>query len=95
MTKAEKAHLSRVADIGCIVCIRMGYGLSPAEIHHLRKGAGMGQRSKHIGGTIGLCPPHHRTGGYGTALHAGQKEFERRYGTETELLEDVTRRLAT
>jgi hypothetical protein len=35
---------------------------------------------------IPLCPNHHQNGGYGVALHAGQKEFEARYGTELELL---------
>jgi hypothetical protein len=46
----------------------------------------MGQRASHFD-AIGLCPTHHRTGGYGVAIHAGQKEWESRYGTELELLE--------
>lgn len=86
MNKAERAHLDKVARIGCIVCIRLGYGESPAEIHHPRKGAGMGQRASHYD-AIPLCPSHHRTGGYGVAIHAGQKEWERKFGTELELLE--------
>ena len=86
MTKAERQHLDRVARLGCCVCIRLGYGESPAEIHHQRKLAGMGQRSSHFD-VIPLCPLHHRTGGYGVAIHAGQKEWESRYGTELELLE--------
>lgn len=90
MNKAERAHLDKVARIGCIVCIRLGYGESPAEIHHPRKGAGMGQRASHYD-AIPLCPSHHRTGGYGVAIHAGQKEFERLYGTEAALLDEVRR----
>ncbi len=86
MTKrAEQIHMGRVAALGCIVC-RNVFGLySPAEIHHIRTGQGAGQRASNYD-TIGLCPPHHRLGGYGVAIHAGQKEWERRYGTETELL---------
>jgi hypothetical protein len=30
---------------------------------------------------------HHRNGGYGIAYHAGRKEFEKRFGSEVELLE--------
>ena len=45
----------------------------------------MGQRASDLD-TIPLCPHHHRTGGYGTAIHAGRKGFERNFGTETDLL---------
>lgn len=93
MTKAEREYLSRVADLGCIACLQLGIPDTPAEIHHVRHGQGAGQRSKHIGGTLGLCPAHHRTGGYGTALHAGQKAFEKKFGSEQTLLDIVNRRL--
>ena len=38
-------------------------------------------------------PFHHRLGGYGFAVHAGRKEFERKFGTEHELLEQTRREL--
>jgi len=82
MKKLEKQHLAKVAELGCIIC------KSPAEIHHPRKGAGMGQKSSHFD-AIPLCHVHHRTGGHGIALHAGQKTFEANFGTEMELLERV------
>lgn len=82
MTKSEKLHLSRVADLGCIICHQ------PAEIHHLRTGMGMAQRNSNFN-VIPLCPLHHRTGGYGTAFHAGRKAFEQNFGTEEELLKRV------
>ncbi len=92
MTKAEKAHLSRLADLGCIACLEaFGYA-SPAEIHHLRAGQGAGQRASHFD-AIPLCPPHHRTGGHGVAIHAGRKTWEKTFGTERELLAAVRRRL--
>ena len=91
MNKAEKEHLSKVAGVGCIVCRMQGGEESPAEIHHVRHGQGMSQRASNYD-AIPLCHAHHRTGGYGVAIHAGRKEFERLYGTELELLE-LTRNL--
>ena len=58
---------------------------SPAEIHHLRVGVGIGRKAI-PSRTIPLCPPHHRTGNYGVAFHQGKKAFEAKYGTEEELL---------
>jgi hypothetical protein len=88
----DRLHLSKVAAIGCIVCLNNGYPDTPAEIHHPRTGQGMGQRAPHDM-AIPLCHTHHRTGGYGVAIHAGQAEFEQRYGTELELLEQARRLL--
>ncbi len=84
-TAAESDYMGRVARMGCIVCRNLGYGESPCELHHPRTGAGGGQRSAHTD-VIGLCPNHHRLGGHGVAYHAGPEEFERRYGTELELM---------
>jgi hypothetical protein len=74
-----------VAGLCCVVCRNLGYGDSPAEVHHVRYLAGGGQRSSNLD-TIPLCPNHHRLGGWGVAYHAGPEEFERRYGTEEQLL---------
>jgi len=84
----EKRHYDRLSQLGCIVCLNIGYGYSAPHVHHIRHGAGMAQRS-HYSSAIPLCPNHHQHGGYGVALHAGIKEFEKRYGTEVELLEQV------
>lgn len=88
MKKAERLHLSRVANLGCIVCSNLGYEDSPAEIHHVLTGCGTGQRASNYD-TIPLCPIHHRHGGNGTAIHAGQKSFERNFGSEVDLLLQV------
>ncbi|EPK3183987.1 TPA: hypothetical protein NKO55_000282 [Enterobacter asburiae] len=93
MKKADRIHLQKVANLGCVVCRNLGFGYSPAEIHHLRRGCGAGQRSAHKR-SIPLCPPHHRTGGYGVAIHAGQRKWEENYGSEEALLEQVNRELA-
>ncbi|ANJ51846.1 TPA: hypothetical protein ACFKZP_08885 [Neisseria gonorrhoeae] len=41
-TEAEKSHLQKVADIGCIVCRNCGRFGVPAEVRHIRNGAGAG-----------------------------------------------------
>lgn len=91
MSKADRVYLQKVAALGCIVCRLFGHGITPAEltaIHHIRDGQGGAQRASHQE-TLPLCGPHHQTGGYGIAIHAGQEEWERRYGTERELLDVV------
>lgn len=90
MTKAEKQHLQRVADLGCIACYLSGTPGTPCEVHHIRAGVGMGQRSSHFR-AIGLCPAHHR----GTAhpavpsIHLAKRAFIEEFGTEEELLKKV------
>jgi len=88
MTKAERRHLDRVAGLGCIVCRIHKSIYTPAGIHHIRAGVGMGQRSPHTR-VIGLCSAHHQTGGHEVAIHAGRATWEANYGTELELLEAV------
>ncbi|MEZ2742652.1 Ref family recombination enhancement nuclease [Paenalcaligenes hominis] len=84
MTKTERKHLSQVAEQGCILCRYLGYGPTPAEIHHLRHGMGMAQRNSNYN-VIPLCPEHHRGA---TGFHGlGRRAFERTYGvTELDLL---------
>lgn len=86
-TAAERRHMADVAALGCVVCRNLGHGPTEAEVHHVRSGAGL-MRAKHER-TIPLCPPHHRTGGYGIAFHAGAKMWQDTYGTELELLEQT------
>ena len=85
MKKAEREHLNRLSEQGCILCRHLGFGETPAEIHHLRHGMGMAQRNSNEN-AIPLCPEHHRghTGFHGL----GRRAFERMYGlTELDLLE--------
>jgi len=86
--KAEREHLTRVAELGCVACRNAGLGETPAEIHHIRAGQGRGQRASDYD-TIPLCPWHHRQGGHGKAIHAGQQAWEEKFGTELELLAQV------
>jgi hypothetical protein len=92
-TLAEKKHMNRVAELGCVVCRRV-YGPhdpGPVELHHPRHGTGMGQRAKHTD-VLPLCVSHHR-GKEG--IHGlGTKGFPKHYGyDEADLLADVRRLL--
>ena len=89
-TAAEKRHLSRVTELGCIACTILGFHDTPSEIHHLLEGMGMGQRNDDYH-TIPLCPYHHRQGP--NAIHQSKVNFEHDFGTEIELLEIVNRSL--
>jgi hypothetical protein len=70
-----------------MVCRRMGYEGTPAEIHHPRRGTGLGQRASHYD-AVPLCPEHHRGN---TGIHGlGTKGFPKKWGfNESDLLDDV------
>jgi hypothetical protein len=82
----ERQHLAKVAAIGCIACRKIGFSDTPAEIHHIREGQGMGQRASNYE-TIPLCPNHHRL--MPDAIHQSKANFIERFGSERELLEEV------
>lgn len=86
-TIADHAYMGKVAELGCAICRMLGYGPTPAEVHHQRTGTGAGKRAKHTQ-TAPLCPEHHRGQ---SGLHGmGRKAFERAYGvTELELIEQT------
>lgn len=81
-TKAQRERWGKIAALGCIVCN------SPSEIHHALVTMGMRKNHDRV---LPLCAEHHRNGGYGVAIHAGKTEFESRYGTESALLEKVSK----
>lgn len=81
MSNAAKAHMQRVAELGCVICRRVtNQGWTPAEVHHAFDTA---RRSDWL--TVPLCPEHHRGG---TGFHGmGERAFNRLYQTdETELI---------
>ena len=74
--KADKAHMDRVASMGCILCKHLGLGQTQAHIHHIREGQGMSQRASNFL-VVPLCPTHH-TGSPG--VHGlGERGFYTRY----------------
>lgn len=72
MKSRERAHMTRIAQQGCIVCRLLGNAGTPAQLHHIREGQGMGTRASNWL-TIPLCPEHH-TGPHG--IH-GDKTYMR------------------
>ena len=84
-TKAMKARLSRIADLGCLPCGDMGYHGSPAEIHHQ---LGQGRDDNKV---IPMCAVHHRNGGFGECVHNGTKTFEANHGTQAEMVERINK----
>lgn len=91
MSAASKRHMAKVAEAGCVLCARIGYGHTPAEVHHARTGVGAAQRNSDWL-TVGLCPEHHRGG---SGIHGlGVRAFERTYGvTELELVAETLERI--
>jgi hypothetical protein len=67
MKGAEKEYMGRVASLGCMVCRHMGWGQTPAQLHHVREGQGMAQRSSNWL-VVPLCQEHH-TGAHGIHGH--------------------------
>lgn len=88
MKTADRKHLNKLAELGCIACYKLGYPGAPCEIHHIRAGTGMGRKATHFE-AFGLCPAHHRgTAGLSVAsIHGSKNAFIAEFGTEAELLE--------
>lgn len=83
-----KEYMGYVARLGCAICLRLGYGETPAHVHHPRTGVGAGLRGLDEE-AIPLCPEHHQGK---TGLHGmGRKAFERRYGVTEQQLTKQTR----
>lgn len=84
-TKKEiKEHLAMVSGLGCIACHILGYHDTPAEIHHIKNGSGLGKKATHLE-TIPLCPYHHRTSN--ESYHYSPKSFTEKFGTQEQLLQ--------
>ena len=82
-TVAQRERWGKIASFGCIIC-----GDSQVEVEHCN--TKMGLRKDH-NATISLCFDHHR--GENGIHTIGRKVWERRYGTEAELLAKTERLL--
>lgn len=52
-------YKDKVASLGCMVCKHIGYGETPASLHHVREGQGMSQRASDWL-VIPICKEHHQ-----------------------------------
>lgn len=92
-TKEEKIYLSKVAKLPCSISDKNCGGR--VEIHH-RTNAGMGLRASHYD-TMPLCFNHHSAQtplAFGDAVHKGTKTFEKKYGTQDDLIKQTQEMLA-
>jgi len=87
MIKAEREHLKKVAELGCIICEN-----NLVEIHHITTKRGFGKKASNYD-VLPLCFLHHRGGERGVAIHQGVKTWESKHGTQIELLEKVKKML--
>lgn len=84
MSNPNEKHYEKIADLGCILCLRLGHGATPCEIHHIRH-FGMPRDQSPV---IGLCPEHHRGN---TGVHGlGKKSFARHYKIDEDGLLTLT-----
>lgn len=93
-TKAEKDHMRRAQELGCLACNQLGH-YSVAELHHPKSG------DRRIGWAtvIPLCPAHHRSVEHDEAIHGpslakSPKRFRERFGSDDYLLAIVAMRLS-
>jgi hypothetical protein len=90
MKKEELRHKANLAELGCVVCLKIHgpHEPGPVELHHLRSG-GWGKGDYLT--LIPLCVPHHR--GQDGIHTLGTKAWERTYGPQQEFL-DMAKGLA-
>lgn len=85
--------MGRVARLGCVVCRRLGFSDSPAELHHVAEGSGL--RSDFA--VVPLCAEHHRgkSGLHGMGTRAFVSLYrvpgESEYGLLVMVNEDLAR----
>lgn len=92
MTKAELIHKGKLAQLGCMACMRLHgeHEPGPVELHHLRSG---GWGKGNFMTLIPLCIEHHR--GIAGVHGMGTKGFDRHYSfTQQDLLDDALRMVA-
>lgn len=89
--KSEREYMGRVAELGCFMCRHLGFGPTPAQVHHIRTGQGMSQRASHYL-TVPLCETHHAN--YSRDGIHGMREVWNRQGlNEMDALADTIERL--
>lgn len=90
MTKDEERHQDRVASLGCIACFINGTRNWFVSIHHVDGRTKPGAHTK----VLPLCFFHHQGGAKDDpSVHPWKRAFEKKYGTQKELLTRVSNAL--
>lgn len=87
---AEKVLWNRLAALGCIACMKDGRYNPHVSIHHVdgRTKPGCHQL------VLPLCAPHHQDDGSGAlAVHPWKARFEKRYGSQLDLVAECMKML--
>ena len=83
VTPDEKAVWSKLAEMGCIACMKDGFYNPHVSIHHVD---GRTKPGCHML-VLPLCGPHHQDDGSGAlAVHPWKARFEKRYGNQMDLV---------
>lgn len=83
VSPTEKLMWDRLAQLGCIACMKDGHYNPHVSIHHVDGRTKPGCHEK----VLPLCGPHHQDDGSGTiAVHPWKARFEAKYGTQEELV---------
>lgn len=83
VTRQEKALWDRLAELGCIACLKDGIYNPHVSIHHVDGRTKPGCHTL----VLPLCGPHHQEDGSGTlAVHPWKARFEQRYGAQLDLV---------
>lgn len=93
VTALEKAMWTRLAALGCIACMKDGRFNDFVSIHHVDGRTKPGCHGK----VLPLCAAHHQRDDtdplHRIAIHPDKSRFERRYGTQAELMEECAQLL--
>lgn len=86
-TKAEKDYHDKMAGVGCICCLHDGIYNPHVSLHHIDGRTKPGSHYK----VLPLCGFHHQQDDRSgvIAVHPNKARFEREYGSQLELLEEV------
>ena len=87
-TKEEQKWIAAIVDYGCCICKNELGIFSPASVHHMN---GSKKKDCHLE-TLPICWNHHQShinNDELTSRHPWKAAFEKRYGTERELLKQL------
>ena len=90
MSKEIKQLWDRMAEHGCVACLKDGIHNTYVSIHHITGRTAKGAHRR----VLPLCAEHHQTGGEtAPAIHPWKAQFEAKYGKQMDLLREMMQQL--
>lgn len=86
-TRKQKAMWTKLAEVGCICCLKDGRFNPHVSIHHISGRTSPGAHDK----VLPLCGFHHQQDDRSgvIAVHPNKARFQQEYGDQYDLLEEV------